>query len=182
MQTSALGTFELSPLGSGNLPSTVKRSGFTLLELLVVIVVLSIATALIVIRGTPGDSNYLSAEGQKLSQILRIAQQEAKLKSIEIRFTAGENGFRFESFDGIRWAPLASEPLLRERPWDHPPIKVALLRDGQPQGYLSFQDKEGLAKQSVVLQKNTTRLMVDSRPGGRFVVGKPFEAVNQNTP
>eukprot|EP01030_Chromulinospumella_sphaerica_P014952 gene14952-14749_t len=64
--------------------------GFTLLELLVVIVVLSIAAGLIVVRGTPGDSNYLESDAKKLSQLLRIAQQESLLKSKDIRFVAGD--------------------------------------------------------------------------------------------
>ena len=46
-------------------PGASKR-GFTLLELLVVIVVLSIAAGLIVVRGTPGDSNYLESDAKKL--------------------------------------------------------------------------------------------------------------------
>ena len=88
--------------------------GFTLLELLVVIVVLSIAAGLIVVRGTPGDSNYLESDAKKLAQLLRIAQQESLLKSKDIRFVAGEEGYTFEEFTGSRWVPVSTEPNIKD--------------------------------------------------------------------
>lgn len=153
-------------------PGASKR-GFTLLELLVVIVVLSIAAGLIVVRGTPGDSNYLESDAKKLSQLLRIAQQESLLKSKDIRFVAGEEGYVFEEFTGSRWVPVATEPMLRARKWDHGPYQVTLFNEGLENQFLTIESQAGLTRQTIVLQRNRVQVVLESQASGVFRVGQP---------
>lgn len=153
--------------------------GFTLLELLVVIVVLSIAAGLIVVRGTPGDSNYLESDAKKLSQLLRIAQQESLLKSKDIRFIAGDEGYTFEEFTGSRWVPVASEPMLRQRQWDNGPFKVTLINEGLENRFLTLESEAGLKRQAIVLQRNQVQVVLESQASGIFRVGKPVTVVNR---
>lgn len=165
--------------GTCNTPTHLRRTrGFTLLELLVVVVVVSIAAGLIVIRGTPGDSNYLQAEARKLSQLMRIAQQEALLKSKTIRFVANENGFEFQEFTGSRWVPVVGETMLRPRQWDNGPLDVALINAGNRNEFLLFDGRPGLADQRVILQLRQTGIALESRGAGQFVVGRPELLVN----
>jgi general secretion pathway protein H len=149
------------------------KQGFTLLELLVVIVVLSIAAGLIVVRGTPGDSNYLESDAKKLSQLLRIAQQESLLKSKDIRFVAGNEGYTFEEFTGSRWVPVTTEPLLRPRMWDNGPFKVTLLNEGLENKFLTLESEVGLKRQAIVLQRNQVQVVLVSQASGVFKVSKP---------
>ena len=154
-------------------PGPSKRvRGFTLLELLVVMVVISIATSLVIIQGTPGDSHYLTAQARKLSQLLRIAQQQALLKSQEIRFFVTDNDYHFEHLTGSRWEPVQDEPLLRARPWDTKPLSVRLYNSGEETTFLSIQPTLGLINQQIQLQKNHTQITISSRASGQFVLSK----------
>ncbi|MCE2744562.1 MAG: prepilin-type N-terminal cleavage/methylation domain-containing protein [Burkholderiales bacterium] len=155
------------------------KQGFTLLELLVVIVVLSIAAGLIVVRGTPGDSNYLESDAKKLSQLLRIAQQESLLKSKDIRFMAGNEGYTFEEFTGSRWIPVTTEPLLRPRQWDNGPFKVTLMNEGLENKFLIIESQVGLKRQAIVLQRNQVQVVLESQASGIFKVGKPNTVLNR---
>ncbi|VWX32606.1 Type II secretion system protein GspH [Limnobacter sp. 130] len=156
------------------------KQGFTLLELLVVIVVLSIAAGLIVVRGTPGDSNYLESDAKKLAQLLRIAQQESLLKSKDIRFVAGDEGYAFEEFTGSRWVPVTTEPLLRPRQWDNGPFKATLINEGLENRFLTLESQTGLKRQAIVLQRNEVQVVLESQASGVFKVGKPIRVLNRN--
>lgn len=162
-------------------PGPFKTKGFTLLELLVVIVVLSIAAGMIVVKGTPGDSNYLESDARKLSQLLRIAQQEALLKSKDIRFVAGEQGYAFEEFTGSRWVPVKSEPMLRARQWDHGPFQVDLLNEGRKNSFLTIEATSGLAQQTIVLQRNRVQVALQKSTSGLFKVTQPRTVLAQST-
>lgn len=148
------------------------KQGFTLLELLVVIVVLSIAVGLIVVRGTPSDSNYLESDAKKLSQLLRIAQQESLLKSKDIRFLADNEGYAFEEFTGSRWVPVTTEPMLRPRLWDHGPFQVALINEGRENKFLTLESQGGLKRQAIVLQRNQSQVVLESQASGMFRAGQ----------
>lgn len=164
MQTSVPGCFKKKPWWA------TKHSGFTLLELLVVLVVLSVAAGLVVVKGTPGEARYLDAEARKLSQVLRVAQQESLLKSKEIHFVASARGYWFEEFANSRWVPIQGESLLRFRLWGNGPLEVRLLQDRQAVPFLSLQSTLGLLNQRIELQKSGVRVVLRSKVGGQFVV------------
>lgn len=157
----------------------MNKQGFTLLELLVVIVVLSIATGLIVVRGTPGNNNYLQAEAQKLTQILRIAQQHAILKSQEIRFIPVPKGYTFEALTGTRWLPVEGESMLRARFWDNSGVQVNMTVDGQAVSFVTIEPTAGLNIKTLTLGLGKSRINLSSGTGGIFKSGKPFEATSE---
>lgn len=164
-----------------NQSKTFRQKAFTLLELLVVLVVISIATGLIVIRGTPGDSRYLENQAEKLSQILRVAHQHALMKSRELRFITSSEGYLFEEFNDGRWGPVEKEPLLRARVWEPEDIKAYLVDDGRNVPYLTIGPKPGLNRQEVVIQLNRTVMSIRSATGGRFKTEKPRTLVEGDT-
>jgi type II secretion system protein H len=146
------------------------QHGFTLLELLVVVVVLSIATALIVVKGTPSDKSHLQAEAQKLAQLLRIAQQQAKLTSKDIRFVSSPEGYRFEELSNARWVLVQKEPLLQPRAWEHGPFSVHIMQGGVDTSSLLLESQQGLIPQSITLQRNQTEVTIERTNGGPFRV------------
>lgn len=147
-----------------------KQQGFTLLELLVVVVVLSIATTLVVVHGMPSDKNHLEAEANKLAQLLRIAQQHAKLTSKDIRFVNTPEGYQFEELAGNRWVLVEKEPLLQPRTWEHGPFSVTLQQAEHTTPTLLLESQQGLIQQTLLLHKNKTTLAIERVNGGPFQV------------
>lgn len=147
--------------------------GFTLLELLVVIVVISIASAMLVVKGSPSAGNYLQSEGQKLGQLLRIAQQHALLKSRTLRWVPEAKGYRFESLEQDRWMPVQDESALRPRAWGQEGLSAVVLVDGLNRSALTLDPAVGLQQRQVILQLQNSRVLLESRSGANFVLGKP---------
>ena len=136
---------------------------------------------MIVVQGTPGDSRYLQAEARKLSQLLRVAQQQAILKSKEIRFVANKNSYGFEEFTGSKWVAVEGETSLRTRLWDHGPYEVQLSTEGRSSSFLLFKETAGLLQQQLVLTRNKSSIVLTSQARGRFVV-EPTKTVIAGTP
>lgn len=162
-----------------NLSTKNKLQGFTLLELLIVLVVISIVTGLIVIRGTPGDSRYLESQAEELGQILRIAHQHALMKSKELRFVTTPQGYVFQEFESGRWHPVEQEPLLRFRPWEPEEIQSRLTEDGRVVPYLTIGPKPGLKQLEIAMQLNRTAVSLKSTSGGRFKHTKPAQLLDE---
>jgi general secretion pathway protein H len=77
-------------------PTRRRPAGFTLLELLVVLAIIALATAGVAfaLRDAAGDP--LEREGQRLAALLESARARSRLSGQPVRWVAGEGGFRFE--------------------------------------------------------------------------------------
>src|SRR5690349_19699250 len=64
------------------------QAGFTLIEMIVVIAILSLALVLVGIRGTPvSPATHARAAAEEMAGNLRRARSEALLRNLEIPFT-----------------------------------------------------------------------------------------------
>jgi general secretion pathway protein H len=96
--------------------SSICEHGFSLLELLVVIVIIAILFTFttLAIRGTSPEE-LLETEARRLDQLLQLALEEAILRGMEYGLEFTPNSYRFLLYIENTWQPLEADRLLRER-------------------------------------------------------------------
>lgn len=108
-------------------------AGFTLLEMLVVIVLAGILLSLVTINVTPDPRQQLQREALRVAQLMGLAADEARIRQLPIAWEADLNGYRFVTEVGGERKLVSGDDLLRERQWDKPMTRVAVLDGGGPQ-------------------------------------------------
>ncbi len=78
-------------------------AGFTLLELLVVIALVAVATAGVSLSLRDGTASALDQEAERLAALLESARAQSRTSGIPVRWQGSANGF---TFDGLAGAVL----------------------------------------------------------------------------
>ena len=126
-------------------PHALPQRGFTLLELLVVVAIMAIATAGVSLSLRDGASTRLEREGERLAALLEAARAQSRASGVPVRWSLQGNGFRFEglppeqlpsawldSATTAQTAPGQGELLLGPEPLI-PPQQVLLSLADQPE-------------------------------------------------
>ena len=79
--------------------SSSKTRGFTLLELLVVITIIAVATAGVAFAVRDTTGTQLEREAQRLTALLEAARAQSRASGIPVRWHTTDGGFRF---DGVQ--------------------------------------------------------------------------------
>jgi general secretion pathway protein H len=98
----------------------VFAAGFTLLELLIVIVLAGIVLSMVSISVAPDPAQALGREGARVGQLIAIAADESRIRQQPIYWEADLKGYRWATEVNGERQLLTDDDLLRERNWDRP--------------------------------------------------------------
>jgi len=113
------------------MPSASVRTsarGFTLLELLVVIVLAGILLAVVTVNTTPDPRQQLEREARRIGQLVGVAADEARISGERVYWEADLRGYRFLAANGDDHR-LLTDDVLRERAWERPLEQLAIFED-----------------------------------------------------
>jgi general secretion pathway protein H len=108
--------------------------GFTLVELMVVMVIIGITLGLVSLNAIPSPQQHLQNEAQRLALLLQLARDEAIVRNRLVAFEADGEHYRFLVRNETRWDPLAGDDLLRERPFKNAPVSLLIDPPGAGSG------------------------------------------------
>jgi general secretion pathway protein H len=90
--------------------------GFTLVEMLVVLMIMGLFLGLVTTITRPDDRALLRLEAERLAQLLDFAAAEAQLTGKSIAWTADGSGYRFWRLEeDSAWSEIRDSELLRAR-------------------------------------------------------------------
>ena len=90
--------------------------GFTLLELLVVIVIIGIITSFAVLSlGLLSPQSELEEHGKRIRALMMLASEEAVLQGQELAMQLDDNRYYFLSLKDKAWLRVNNDPVLRDR-------------------------------------------------------------------
>jgi general secretion pathway protein H len=103
-----------------------KVSGFTLVELLVVMVIVGITLGLATLNALPSPRQDLQKEAQRIALLLQLARDEAIVRNRLVAFEANGERYHFLVRDEKGWGPINNDDLLRERNFKNGPLQLLL--------------------------------------------------------
>lgn len=160
--------------GDGGRPGSFYRSrGFTLLELLVVMVLAGIVLGMVTLNAVPGTRQALQNDAQRIALLLQLARDEAIVRNRPIAFEANSQGYRFLIRENNTWQLLTGDELLRPREFQHTPIQL-LISPQSAAGADTFRivfGREPVDQPFVLsLQAGNTRVDIQANGIGQFSV------------
>ena len=178
MQTSAAGSLDRRLVR--HTARAGGQRGFTLIELMVVVLIVALASGMVVfsLRDTQGIA--LEREGQRLAALLEYARAQSRLQGTPVRWRVTRNGFALEGLN----KPVPEQPWLSQdtRVLDVLPRNQSI--DSASLAALALGPEPVLSPQSVLLGSgqtpgNTVRVATDGvRP---FAIVPADLAVPANT-
>lgn len=141
--------------------------GFTLVELLVVLVLVGVLLAVVTLNVGGGADRALRFEAERLAQLMTLAREEAQVGGQPLRLMATADRYAFQVRNGREWRPVA-DPDLRERRFEAP-VQLRLQRpDGLNQ--IEFGRDAVDVPFTLRLARDGAVVTIQANGLGRFVV------------
>lgn len=100
--------------------------GFTLLELLVVLVIVGIMLGFVSVNVMPSERQVLQNEAQRVALLMQLARDEAIVRNRAIAFEIDSYGYRFWIRNDTAWDKFDQDDLLREREFKRAPLDLLI--------------------------------------------------------
>lgn len=115
--------------------------GFTLLEILVVVIIIGTLAAAVVLAVDGGSARQLDREAERFRALLGQACEQAELSGRDFGVLMRDDGYAFATqLDGY-WKPQADSGELRQRRWISG-LRSVLSRDGRPLDLIAEDSRE----------------------------------------
>ena len=96
-----------------------KGGGFTLIEIMVVVVMIAVLSSILVIAIMPGDAALADKEARRLATLLELASAEARASGQGIAWSPERDGYSFwQRSDDGEWARFPDTSIYRRRWFD----------------------------------------------------------------
>ena len=93
-----------------------RTQGFTLLELLIVLVILGITISFTVLSfGLKNPQDDLKEQGQRLAALMQLASEESILLGQELALQFDNDSYSFLNFKNDRWLEIENDQVFRTR-------------------------------------------------------------------
>ena len=102
------------------------QAGFTLLELLVVMVIAGVMLGVVSFNAMPSARQALDNEARRIALLLQLARDEAIVRNSPVAFEADAERYRFLQRTNNMWVALDKDDLLRERAYQRTPMTLLL--------------------------------------------------------
>jgi general secretion pathway protein H len=107
-----------------------RQVGFTLLELLIVILIMGVILAAVGLNATQTSKQVLQQDVQRLAALMQLARDEAIVRNRLIALELDTNRYGFFIKIDNAWEPLQNDEVLRVREFKRSPITFSV-RNGE---------------------------------------------------
>lgn len=150
--------------------------GFTLIEVLVVIVIIGVMAGMIVVSMTMGDPRReLLREAERLRTVLSLAAEEAVIQQIELGAEFTESGYRF-----LKWDMPGGETSAMQSSEDDPGLTGGDETESAPQAQIDPETGEPVVPEAEwqVFEGDDILREYELPEGMRMMVEVDFEQVD----
>jgi general secretion pathway protein H len=108
-----------------------RQNGFTLLELLVVLVIMGIMLGAVSLNSMQSTKQRLQTDAQRISLLLQLAREEAIVRNRPTAFEVKDKGYQFLVLNENKWEKLEDLDTLRSRDFTYPETKLEIVSNDQ---------------------------------------------------
>ncbi|AEI78777.1 general secretion pathway protein H [Cupriavidus necator N-1] len=154
-----------------------RRRGFTLLELLVVMVIAGIVISLVAVNASPNERGRVLDDGQRIARLFELAQEEAQLGARPLAWEGNASGWRFLELTPNGWIPMRTD-VFAPGHWRLALDQVIVSEGGRSTGTSSpprliFGRELIDAPQRLILVRGDIRVDVAGDGSGRYFASTP---------